>query len=92
MKKKKPAPELLRLVAPPVESVRTELSYRHVHHQRRSLAERPYQLHQRLILGFILPSEEAAAQATAKGLVGTWTRVSITLEQDGKKTDFYGPN
>jgi len=25
-------------------------------------------------------------------LVGTWTLVSITLEQDGKKTDFYGPN
>jgi len=24
--------------------------------------------------------------------VGTWTLVSITLEQDGKKTDFYGPN
>ena len=25
-------------------------------------------------------------------MVGTWTLVSITLEQDGKKTDFYGPN
>jgi hypothetical protein len=25
-------------------------------------------------------------------LVGTWTLVSITLEQDGTKTDFYGPN
>jgi hypothetical protein len=24
--------------------------------------------------------------------VGTWTLVSITLEKDGKKTDFYGPN
>ena len=45
-----------------------------------------------LIFGFILPSEEAAAQTTAKDLVGTWTLVSITLEQDGKKTDFYGPN
>jgi hypothetical protein len=28
----------------------------------------------------------------ANDLVGTWTLVSITLEQDGKKTDFYGPN
>jgi hypothetical protein len=45
-----------------------------------------------LIFGFILASEEAAAQMTAKDLVGTWTIVSITLEQDGKKTDFYGPN
>jgi hypothetical protein len=36
-----------------------------------------------LICGFILPSEEAAAQTTAKDLVGTWTLVSITLEQDG---------
>jgi hypothetical protein len=45
-----------------------------------------------LIFGFILPSEEAAAQTTAKDLVGTWRLVSITLEEDGKKTDFYGPN
>lgn len=45
-----------------------------------------------LIFGFILPSEVATAQTTAKDLVGTWTLVSITLEQDGKKTDFYGPN
>ena len=28
----------------------------------------------------------------ANGVVGAWTLVSITLEQDGKKTDFYGPN
>jgi hypothetical protein len=28
----------------------------------------------------------------ANDLVGTWTLVSITLEKDGKKTDFYGPN
>ena len=28
----------------------------------------------------------------AKDLVGTWTLVSITLEKDGTKTDFYGPN
>ena len=45
-----------------------------------------------LIFGFILPSEKTAAQTTAKDLVGTWTLVSIALEQDGKKTDFYGPN
>jgi Lipocalin-like domain len=44
-----------------------------------------------LIFGVFLPREEAAAQ-TAKDFVGTWTLVSITLEQDGKKTDFYGPN
>jgi Lipocalin-like domain len=28
----------------------------------------------------------------ANDIVGTWTLVSITLERDGKKTDFYGPN
>src|SRR6201993_1427977 len=28
----------------------------------------------------------------ANDVVGAWTLVSITLEQDGKKTDFYGPN
>jgi hypothetical protein len=44
-----------------------------------------------LIFGVFLPREEAVAQ-TAKDLVGTWTLVSITLEQEGKKTDFYGPN
>ena len=44
-----------------------------------------------LIFGVFLPREEAVAQ-TAKDLVGTWTLVSIALEQDGKKTDFYGPN
>ena len=44
-----------------------------------------------LIFGIFLPREEAVAQ-TAKDLVGTWTLVSITLEQDGKKTDMYGPN
>src|SRR2546430_1725432 len=44
-----------------------------------------------LIFGVFLPREEAVAQA-AKDLVGTWTLVSITLEKDGKKTDFYGPN
>src|SRR5271165_5701636 len=44
-----------------------------------------------LIFGVFLPIEEAVAQ-TAKDLVGTWTLVSITIEQDGKKTDMYGPN
>ena len=44
-----------------------------------------------LIFGVFLPREEAAAQ-TAKDLVGTWTLVSLTLEKDGQKTDFYGPN
>jgi len=43
-----------------------------------------------LFFGVFLP-KEASAQ-TAKDLVGTWTLVSVTLEQDGKKTDFYGPN
>jgi hypothetical protein len=44
-----------------------------------------------LIFGFILPREEAVAQ-TAKELVGTWVCVSSTLEQDGKKTDYFGSN
>jgi Lipocalin-like domain len=41
-----------------------------------------------LTITFALPT---FAQ-TANELVETWTLVSITLEQDGKKTDFYGPN
>ena len=44
-----------------------------------------------LIFGVFLLREEAVAQ-TAKDLVGTWTLVSLTVEQDGKKTDFFGPN
>ena len=44
-----------------------------------------------VIFGVFLPREEAVAQ-TAKDLMGTWTLVSITLEQDSKKTDYYGPN
>jgi hypothetical protein len=44
-----------------------------------------------LIFAVFLP-KEVAAQTTAKDLVGTWTLVSITLEKDGKKVDFYGPN
>jgi len=44
-----------------------------------------------LIFGVFLLREEAVAQ-TAKDLVGTWTLVSLTVERDGKKTDFYGLN
>jgi hypothetical protein len=44
-----------------------------------------------MIFGVLLPSEQAAAQ-TAKDIVGTWTLVSVTLEQDGKKSDLFGPN
>ena len=44
-----------------------------------------------LIFGVFLFTKEAVAQ-TANDLVGTWTLVSITLEQDGKKTEMYGAN
>jgi hypothetical protein len=44
-----------------------------------------------LIFGLFLPREKAVAQ-TAKELVGMWTLVSVTLEQDGKKIDMYGAN
>jgi hypothetical protein len=44
-----------------------------------------------LIFGVLLPREEAVAQ-TGKDLVGTWTLVSSTIEQDSKKTDYFGPN
>ena len=45
-----------------------------------------------LIFGMAFPIENAAAQTTAKDIVGTWTLVSITIEREGKKIDFYGPN
>ena len=50
-----------------------------------------------LAISFALPTfaqqkETADPQITAKDLVETWTLVSLTFEQDGKKTDFYGPN
>jgi hypothetical protein len=45
-----------------------------------------------LIFGVFLPSEGAAAQTTAKDLLGTWTLVSITMEKDGKKADLFGSN
>jgi hypothetical protein len=43
-----------------------------------------------LIFGVFLP-KDVAAQTTGKDLVGTWTLVSVTLEQDGKKTDLLVP-
>jgi lipocalin-like protein len=42
-----------------------------------------------LSAGFITP---AITQTTAKDLVGTWTLVSVTLEEDGKTRDMYGAN
>ena len=43
-----------------------------------------------LTAGFVTP---AFTQTTIpKELVGTWTMVSITQEQDGKKIDLFGPN
>jgi hypothetical protein len=39
-------------------------------------------------IGLVVPT--FAQQA--KDLVGTWTLVSITLDQDGRKTDMYGAN
>jgi len=44
-----------------------------------------------LIFGVFLPREEAVAQ-TVKELVGMWTLVSVTLEQDSNKIDMYGAN
>ena len=44
-----------------------------------------------LIFGVFPPREQAGAQ-TAQELVGMWTLVSVTLEQDGEKTDMYGTN
>ena len=44
-----------------------------------------------LIFGVFLPREKAGAQ-TVKGLVGMWTLVSVTLEQDSNKIDMDGAN
>ena len=44
-----------------------------------------------LIFGVFPPREQAGAQ-TAQELVGMWTLVSVTLEQDGEQTDMYGTN
>ena len=43
-----------------------------------------------LTAGFVTPA--FTQTAIPKELVGTWTMVSITLEQNGKKTDLFGPN
>jgi Lipocalin-like domain len=51
----------------------------------------PFTIASALIFGVFLP-KEVAAQTTAKDLVGTWTLVSVTLEQDGNKSDLFGPN
>ena len=44
-----------------------------------------------LILGVVLSAGAVFAQ-TAKDFAGTWTLVSVVTEQDGKKTDTFGPN
>ena len=44
-----------------------------------------------LIFGVFL-SRGLAVDQTVKELVGMWTLVSVTLEQDGKKIDMYGAN
>jgi hypothetical protein len=43
-----------------------------------------------LILGVVLSAGAVCAQ-TLKDLAGTWTLVSVVTEQDGKKTDTFGP-
>jgi Lipocalin-like domain len=44
-----------------------------------------------LCLGVVLSAGEVCAQ-TAKDLAGTWTLVSVVTEQDGNKTEPFGPN
>jgi hypothetical protein len=44
-----------------------------------------------LILAVASPREGARAQ-TPSGVAGTWTLVSVTLDKDGNKKDFFGPN
>jgi hypothetical protein len=44
-----------------------------------------------LIFGVFLSRGQAVDQ-TVKELVGMWTLVSVTLEQDGKEIDMYGAN
>jgi hypothetical protein len=44
-----------------------------------------------LSLGGVLPWSAAVAQ-TANDVVGTWTIVSAVNEQDGRKSDIFGPN
>jgi hypothetical protein len=44
-----------------------------------------------LLLGMVLSAGAVCAQTT-KDLAGTWTLVSNVTEQDGTKTNTYGPN
>ena len=44
-----------------------------------------------LLLGVVLSASQVCAQ-TVEDLAGTWTIVSSVNEQDGKKTEAYGPN
>jgi hypothetical protein len=44
-----------------------------------------------LWLGVVLSAGAVCAQ-TVKDLAGTWTLVSNVNEQDGKKTDAFGPH
>lgn len=44
-----------------------------------------------LIVGVAFPKGQVAAQA-AKDIAGTWRMVSSTLDEGGKRSDFYGPN
>src|SRR5262245_43773868 len=44
-----------------------------------------------LVLGVVMSVGAVCAQAT-KDLAGTWTLVSVITEQDGTKTDAFGPH
>jgi Lipocalin-like domain len=44
-----------------------------------------------LLVTVALPADDASGQA-AKGLMGAWTLVSVTVEQDGKKVEPFGSN
>jgi Lipocalin-like domain len=44
------------------------------------------------LAGLTISSALPTFAQQASDLVGAWTLVSITLNQDGKKTDMYGPN
>jgi hypothetical protein len=44
-----------------------------------------------IVSGLVVPREYASAQ-TKSDLVGTWSLVSVTVEQGGQKRDVQGPN
>jgi hypothetical protein len=44
-----------------------------------------------IVYGLVMPREYASAQ-TKSDLVGTWSLVSVTVEQGGQKRDVQGPN